>query len=318
MTTPNPFEVELLTQQYNTRLDLLLQQNDTRLAGSVMTGAHVGKGASPIQYVSALEFKTAQGRGAPLVPQTAQYQRRWVTPIDKELPVQVDEFDELRTINDPKSALSASIIAAANRLKDDVIINAAFGSAIIGVDLGSSSTETFSSSNLNGTSNAYLVADTFGAGATSVGMTVAKIIEGKRILRHYENDLEAMTVHLAIGSQQEADLLKQVEFVSTEYRSVPTYDQNGRVKTFMGCQLHYSERLQTSSSNTLRNCIMWVEDGLYLGVWKDMTTIISQRNDLSGHPWQAYSMISLGGSRLQPGKVIQINCADTSGGDVNP
>lgn len=316
MTTPNPFEVELLTQQYNSRLELLLQQNDTRLAGSVMTGAHVGKGASPIQYVTAVEFKQAGARGSDLQAQLPGYQRRWLTPLDKDLTLQVDEFDELRTIVDPKSALSASIVAAANRLKDDVIINAAFGSATIGTDLGSSSTETFAASALNGVSNAYLVADTFGAGATSVGMTVAKIIEGRRILRHAENDLEAMRVHLAIGSSQEADLLKQVEFVSTEYRSVPTYDDTGRLKTFLGCQLHFSERLNYASS--IRNCIMWVEDGLYLGVWRDLTTIISQRNDKTGHPWQAYSMISLNASRLQPGKTIQINCADTTTGDVNP
>jgi hypothetical protein len=60
---------------------------------------------------------------------------------------------------------------------------------------------------------------------------------------------------------------------------------------------------------------MAVNTGLYLGLWKDMSTNISQRMDLSGHPWQLYSMLSAGACRTQLGKIIEINCADTTGPD---
>ena len=43
---------------------------------------------------------------------------------------------------------------------------------------------------------------------------------------------------------------------------------------------------------------------MYLGVWRDMTNIASQRNDLSGHPYQIYTMVSFGSTRTQPGKVV--------------
>lgn len=313
MTATNAFEVELLTTQYTTTLQLLLQQMNTRLRGATMSGSHVGKMASPVQYIGPLQFKQAGGRGSPLQPQITQYQRRWVTPKDNDLTVQVDSFDELRSITDPRSGLTASVQAAANRLFDDLIIAAFFGTAQTGVDASNLTTETFDS----GTDFpiSVSVADTFGAGAET-GMTAKKIIEGRRILRKYHNDLEAMTVHLAISSQQEADLLNQLEVISREYRAVPVME-DGRIRSFLGCQFHYSERLLFNSSDTdERYCPMWVEDGMYLGLWKDMQTIISQRNDLVGHPWQAYTMVSANATRLQGGKVVKISCLDASGADI--
>lgn len=316
MAVVNPYEVELLTVQYNSAVELLLQQTNTRLRGTVRTGFHVGKAASPVQYIGTVEFKQAGGRGTQVVPQDAQYQRRWVFPADKDCTVHVDTFDELRTIIDPRAPLQAAVQAAANRLFDDVIINGSsgsggfFGTASLGVDPSNFTTETFNSGSDFPASVA--IVDTFGSGSAS-SMTVAKWIEAKRILRHYENDLEAMTVHIAISSEEEASLMKQLEFVSTEFRRTAVYD-DGRASSFMGVGIHYSERLQISGSDRL--IPMYLMDGMYLGLWKDMETTISQRNDLTAHPWQAYTMVSLGSTRLQGGKVVQIACNESAGNDI--
>jgi hypothetical protein len=63
---------------------------------------------------------------------------------------------------------------------------------------------------------------------------------------------------------------------------------------------------------------VFVKSGLYLGMWKDTTNRVSIRNDLSGEPWDLYTQAMFGASRLQPGKVLQILCADTSGADITP
>ncbi len=285
---------------------------NTRLRGATLSGSHIGKMASPVQYIGPLQFKQAGARFSPLVPQIAQYQRRWITPRDNDLTVQVDTFDELRTIIDPRSGLSANIMAAANRLFDDLIIAAFFGTAQTGVDGTSLTTETFNSGSDFPVSVA--IADTFGVGSAT-GLTVKKLIEGRRILRKYENDMESASVHIAIGSQQEADLLSQMEIVSTEYSDRPVL-VDGRLRSILGCTIHYSERLLMDAGNAYRRCPMWLEDGMYLGLWKDMQTIISQRNDETGHPWQAYSMVSANATRMQAGKVIEIDCLDASGNDI--
>jgi hypothetical protein len=313
MATVTPFEVELVSVQYTAKLELLLQQKGTRVAGAVSRGNYVGKYASPVQYASALEFRTPGPRGSALQPQLAQYQRRWVSPIDKSLPVQVDTFDELRTIVDPKSALTAAVKAAANRLFDDVVIAAFFGSALTGPDATNFTTETFNSGSDFPISVA--IADTFGVG-TATGLTIKKLIEANRILERYENDMDEMRPHIAIGAQQHADLLGQIEATSEEYRAGlgVNRDGSGNITSILGFQIHRSQRLATSGSDRL--CPVWMEGGMHLGVWKGVTTIVSQRTDLEGHPWQAYSMVSLGATRLQGGQVIQIACYDTGGNDI--
>lgn len=303
---PNPFEVELLTVQYTTNLELLLQQRVSKLRGLVDSGFHVGKQASPTQQIGPVDFKQPQGRYAPIQFQLPQYTRRWVFPNDRDCGIPVDTFDLLRTIVDPKAGITMAVMAAANRFFDDQVIAAPFATAQTGVDASSMTSETWPTST-------YVVADTFGSSA-STGMTLAKIIEGRRILMHYQNDLDAEMVTLVAGSQQEADLLKQVEVIDKDFNANPVIE-NGRVKHILGTNIVYSERLNTSSSNSLRNCIMFVKSGLYLGVWKDMEISIEQRNDLTGRPWQLYSMLSCGATRTQLGKIIQINAADTTSYD---
>lgn len=307
----NPYEVELLTTQFTTKLDLLLQQKMSKLRGYTDSGSHVGKQASPVQQIGVLEFKQPAGRYSPIVPQVPQYTRRWVFPNDRDLAVLVDQFDELRTIVDPKAGISEATAAAGNRYFDDLIINAANGSASTGVDASSLSTESFAST--VSTSGGYLVADTFGASA-STGMTYPKLVEAFRVMRHAQVDLDAEPPCVIISSQQEADLKKQQEAISKEYNANMVVE-NGRVQHLAGFDIIVSERVNTSSSNTLRNCLAFVKSGLYLGLWRDMTVKIDNRIDLTSHPWQLYSMLSAGATRTQLFKVVQINCADTSGFD---
>ena len=123
---------------------------------------------------------------------------------------------------------------------------------------------------------------------------------------------------MVIGSQQESDLLNQVQVVSTEFNTRPVLGDDGMVRSFLGFDVVVSERLPQTTVNTTRGVLVFVKSGLYLGVWKDMTNNIDTRFDLSGRPWQILTQTMYGATRTQPGKVVQILCADTSGADINP
>lgn len=302
----NPFETELPTVQYTTMMELLLQQKTSKLRGRCASGAHVGKAASPIQQAGVLDFKAPAGRYSPVQFQLENYTRRWVFPTDRSCAVPVDTFDELKTIVDPKGAITEAVVAAANRFFDDLLIAAAIGSATTGVDPAGWSTETFDSTNA-------LVADTFGASA-STGLSYPKLVEAFRIMRHRQVDLDAERPLFVGGSQQESDLKKQQEVISKDYNEKPVIE-SGKVESLAGFDLCWSERLNTSLSNTLRNCFAFVPSGLYLGIWRDMGVKIDNRLDLESQPWQLYAMLSAGATRTQQYKVIQINCADTTGFD---
>lgn len=312
-TGNNPFEIELLTTQYSTTLELLLQQEMSLLRSRFTTGSHVGKMASPVQQIGTLEFRQPAARYTPITLQTPNYTRRWVFPNDRDLGVPVDNFDLLRTIVDPKGEINVAAMAAAGRFFDDVMIAAFFGSASTGVDSSNLTTETFPGVGTD-TANTYLVASAFGA-ASSTGITYPKLVEAKRILRRFQALQHGEPVTMIIGSQQEADLSKQVEVISKEYNDQAVV-KDGVITRLAGIDLVVSERLSSSINGAnLRACPVFTKSGMYLGLWKDMTTKITERTDLVSQPWQLYAMISAGATRLQLGKVICVNCADTTGAD---
>lgn len=301
--------IPLYTTQFSTNLELLLQQKQSKLRGRVSEGFHVGKMASPINQVAPIQSKAPAGRYAPKARTDSSFTRRWVFPVEREIDQLIDSFDELQTIVDPKSAYAENAAAACGRDWDDNLILNATGLAYIGQDASSLTTETFNTTN-------FQIAAAFAASG-STGLTVAKIIEAKRILTHYHNDLEAERPVMVIGSQQEEDLLNQTQVVSTEFNDRPVL-VDGHIRQFLGFDIVMSERLPQPTVNTTRGVLVFVRSGLYLGMWRDITNRMSIRNDLSSEPWDLYTNHMYGATRTQPGKVLQILCADTTGADINP
>lgn len=300
---------KLFTTQFSTVLALKLQQKQSKLRGRVQEGFHVGKQASPIQYIGAIQMKPPAGRFAPIGRQDVDFTRRWVFPVDRDANQLIDTFDKLKTALEPTSQYSDVAAAAVSREWDDRLIAAAFADASIGTDAGSLSTETFSTAS-------WQIASTFGSAAAS-GLTVAKMIEAKRIFRKAQVDIEMETLTWVTNSQGESDLLNQVQVVSTEFSDKPVL-QEGKVTRFLGFDIVYSERLGTSSTNVRMN-IPFAKSGLYLGIWKDTENDVDRRKDLSGLPYQIYTMMSSGATRLEPGRLLQVLCADTSAAaDVTP
>lgn len=303
---------KLFTEQFSSILRLKLQQTTSKLRGRVMEGTHVGKQASPVQYIGAVQMKTPAGRFAPIGRQDTDFTRRWVVPVDKDANQMVDTFDKLKTAIDPTSQEVAAAAAAVAREWDDRIIAAAFGDALTGDGIsGSLTTETWASF-----SSAWVVANTFGSGSTSSGLTVAKMIEAKRVFRKAQVDVETETLTWVTNSQGESDLLKQAQVVSTDFNDKPIL-ANGVVTRFMGFDVVYSERLSAASS--VRKNIALVKSGAYLGIWKDTENNVDRRLDLTGLPYQIYTMMSCGATRLEPGRLLEVDCADAStAADVTP
>ncbi len=299
----------LETTQFSTNLELLLQQQGSKLRGKVKEGFHVGKMASPINQVGAIQSKAPAGRYAPKNRTDSDFVRRWVFPTDKEIDQLIDSFDELKTIVDPKSAyVTGASYAAGRDWDDEIIAQATSDTSKIGVDASALTSEVFS------TNNTFQVGVSFGG--TNTGLTVAKLIEAKRIFRHYHNDPDTDPMTVVIGSTQESDLLKQAQVTNMDYSDRPVL-VDGKVTRFMGFDIVVMERTPVIASNN-RGCIAFVKSGLYLGMWKDTTNRVSIRNELSSEPYDLYTQYSYGATRTQLGKVVQIVCYDTIGADITP
>lgn len=302
--------IDLAVTQFSTNLEMKVQQMTSKIRGRVAEGTHVGKQASPVQYLAPIKVQTPAARFGPMPRVDASFERRWVFPKDGDLPQLIDSYDLLRTISDPTSQYSSNAAAAVGREWDDRLIAASVADASLGTDVNGLSTETFDSST-------YGVAVNFGG--TTTGLTFDKLVELNRKFRHYAEDGNPDNDErtILIGSQQEADILSDPKATSKEYGGLPIL-QNGSINgvRWMGFTFLVIERLSVASN--VRTCIAFMKSGLYLGIWKEMSASASKRNDLSGEPFQLYVGMSSGATRLQKGKLMTVACSDTSGASIVP
>lgn len=284
-------------QQYATNITLLLQQLNSRLKGYVDQGNHVGEQASPVDQIGAIEMQAPTGRFADIGRVDASLDRRWVLPNNYDLPQLIDSFDELRLLQDPKSKFVQNAVAAANRRYDKEIIAAFFADAKTGKT--GSATTSFLTANQ--------VSVNMGA-STATGLNVKKLREAKKILMSYNIDVATEQVFCGITAKQHDDLLAETQVVSTDFNDKPVLTE-GQIMRFLGINFVVSELFATDGSG-YRRVPVWVKSGMHLGNWGSLYTDISQRKDLSSHPFQAYMKMTIGATRLDEKKVVEIKCSE--------
>lgn len=283
-------------QQYSTNIALLLQTRGGKFRSAVTTGNYVGKQASPVDQIGAVEMQPVTARFGQMGRVDAATDRRWVFPSDFDLPQLIDKFDKLRLITDPQSAYVRNAVMAADRQFDKLIITAFTATAKTG-ESGSTST-SFTAGN---------EVDVATGGANSK-LNVAKIKAVKKLMEANDVDFEQEEAYIGITAADHAALLDEVQITSSEFKNgaAPVL-QNGRVTEFLGFKFIQSELIETVLAGTNEVTLpVWVKSGMHLGIWDEMMHDISQRKDLQGLPWQLYTTMTAGATRIEENKVYAI------------
>jgi hypothetical protein len=285
-------------QQYKANVELLLQQEGSRLRNAVSTGSHVGKAASVVeQFGSATaQLRTQRHADTPLMDLSQD--KRWVFPLDYEWASMIDNQDQLRAIVDLTSPYARAGAAAMNRAIDDVILTSIFGTNYTGEN--GTSSETF------GTVGSGTYDVSVNVGGTASALNVAKLQSAIRILMTANKGELMEPVYGAISSYEHDSLLKEVQVANKDYGGTPVL-VDGKLKRFMGIDWIITERLTITSGDRL--IPVWLKSGMYLGLWADLNAQIGQRADKS-YAWQVYLAMTLGATRTQLGKQVRISCND--------
>jgi hypothetical protein len=181
--------------------------------------------------------------------------------------------------------------AAMGRAIDDEIIAAALGTAYTG-ETGSTATSLPAAQQIaNG----------------SADLTVAKLRQAKKILDLSDVD-PSIPRYLACGPDQIEALLADTNVTSSDFNTVKALVQ-GEVNQFMGFNFIVTNRL--AKSGDIRSCFAWAEDGLALAVGRDVMARIDERND-KGYATQVYYCMSIGSTRMEEEKVVQIDCDEAA------
>lgn len=276
-------------QQYSANVQMLSQQMGSRLRDAVRVESMTGKNAFFDQVgVAVAQKRTTRHADTPQMD--TPHARRRVSLVDYEYADLIDDQDKVRMLIDPTSSYAQAAAAAMGRAMDDEIITAALGTAYTG-ETGSTSTT-------------LPAAQQIANGGTD--LTVAKLRQAKKILDLSDVD-PSIPRYIAVGPDQVENLLSDTNVTSSDFNTVKALVQ-GEVNQFMGFQFIMTNRL--SKSGNIRSCFAWAEDGLALAIGKDVNARIDERAD-KGYATQVYYCMSVGSTRMEEAKVVQIDCDES-------
>ena len=278
-------------QQFKNNVIMLSQQRDSRLRGAVRTDPDFLKGKSGFYErigATAVVKRTSRHADTPLV--STPHSRRRVTMDDYEWADLIDRQDVIRMMIDPESRYAKNASSAMGRQIDDVIITAMGGSSYAIDEDDSASAVTFPS----GQKVAH----------GSANLTVAKILAAKEVLWSNEVDDSEQMFIVCAGSQI-SDLLNTTEVKSSDYNTVKALAQ-GEISDFAGFTFIRSERLDTDATPS-RLVYAFVPSAIGLAIGDDVSTRVSERDDKS-YATQVYLSMSLGATRVEEEKIVQIAC----------
>lgn len=282
--------------QFTRNVELLLQQKQPRFIGATATMSAVGEGAQAVLQFGEVEMQplnpgsaAGQWKGDTVWSDINHYQR-WVFPSDFALALPITRQDQLRMLTDPRSPYAEAMRAAYARKYDDLIISAALGDAKTG-KFDSLATTAFP---------ADQVIDETG------GLTVEKLIDAKEKLIAANND-PSEERFFACSERQLSDLLKNTKVQSSDYNTVKALVK-GEVDTYVGFKFISTEKLGLDA--TKRKCFAWVKSALTFATWMGLETRADVRPD-KNYVWQIYMRATIGATRTQEKKVVQVNCVES-------
>lgn len=274
---------------FTRNVELLLQENTPLLQMACETRSFQGDKAQVVKQFGEVQFSTKDQRYSDTQFDEIDHKQRWLFPQSYKLALPIDSEDELRMLDSPQSMYVAAMQASWARKVNEVIRDAALGTAQTGVTGGTST--AFDTTNQR-------------IASSSVGLTIAKVRTARRKLAEAYVDMTEPRF-LIIKPKQMDDLLKTTEATDENYADVKAL-VDGRVNRLLGFTvIEYNNLSQASSEDRV---IAMTKSAVVLGQWNNLTMRIGERAD-KDYLTQVHASGTLAATRTQEGKVVEILCA---------
>lgn len=283
-------------QEYKRGVAMLVQQGGAKIRPYVRVETINGKTAF-FDQIGATAARRRTSRHSDTPRMDTPHSRRRVTLEDFDWADLIDQEDKVRTLNEFTSPYQQNAAMAMGRAMDEVLVDAALGTAYTGES--------------GGTSTALPSAQKIAA--ASAGMTLAKLLTAKETMDGDDVPEEGRVILLTSG--QVTDLLNTTEVKSSDYNTVKALAR-GELDTYLGFKFVRVDGLRIDGSKILpvyntnqRKCIAFQRDGLLLGVGKDATARIDERAD-KNYATQVFYSMTIGATRMEEERVVQIDCVE--------
>ena len=279
------------SKQFDDNVRLLAQQMDHRLAGTYITGNLVGE-EGYTETLGKTEFQKKNQRFQEIDECVMDEGRRKYTTDFFWWARSIDTEDKLKMLVDMQSKYMMAAKAAANRKRDQILLNALIGTAYTGKD---------------GTTAVTLPSTQKIDASGTTAMTLDKLASIVKTFK--DRDVMDQTIYIAWSPEAESQLLADTKVTSMDYNTQRVLMQ-GKLEEFYGCKFILTNLLGKSS--TTRTCIAWTADAVELAVSQEVRSDISQRKNIVGLPWRSYMDFSIGATRLEEEKVIQFGVKEAA------
>lgn len=290
-------------RRYEPMFQMLAQQTTSYFKDKVRLKTVTDGESWSIDQLGAVGVTEITGQRQAISLGNTPHQRRLVEKRSFYFADTVEEQDLTKLITDPTSDYTKNGLMALERRLDQLIIDAALGSAKIGKDGGTTVTFANDTNGVGGAGGQTIVHG-------SAGLSYAKLLETRK--KFHQRNVFPKKICFAIAPDQEEDLLNISQFVNGDFRSQKPLDnttgKEGYIGSFMEFEFYRSNQLALDT--TTRSCIAWDKDGIGAIVGIAPKVILEHRPDMAGSPLQVQVVMQAGASRLDGDRVIEVQCTE--------
>lgn len=281
--------------QYQTGVDLALQQLDSRLQNAVSRADFVGK-KKAFNLMNARAAVAITSRKVATPDNDTSLEKYWLTQNPYEVTETFDENDEffLSQIALPTSEAVMNFASSFNRTIDTVVINALSGTRYIGED--------GTTADVLPSGQKVLIDYVESGSVVNSGLTIGKLRQAGYLLD--DNDVPADERYIVIGAAQKRDLLRAGEIGDADYNTVRAL-VNAEINTFMGFNFIHTNLITSAGGS--QPVYAFHKSGVKLSVGK-RASYMDIRPDLR-HSLTVRSVMDIGAVRSENEKVVQIACS---------
>jgi len=226
------------------------------------------------------------------------FERRHVQEQFRQYARLGDVEDMIKQISNPQSELIKAAVWSLGRQKDEVILSAISGNAVV--------TTNGSTSNQALTLSIAVNDGTFDGNSADVGLTRNKLEVGLTLLG--ENyGLTGQRVFCVAPIRQLMNLLQSDSVINSDYRTEKILEGPGvvsRLSGFLGIDFIAYE--STGLSGTDELAFLYTEDAIKLGVYEPLTVFMDQHTGKQGNPDRLKVWEAIGATRMYEEKVVRI------------
>ena len=281
------------------------QQQNHRLAG-MYNITNVDGFEKRIDFMGSQNYAMRQvtARAQKSEPSDVPMYSRWVRVRAYDKTTWVDQFDDilLGSLPNPDGAIAKNHAIAAARQKDIILFNALLGTNYTGAQGATAVTLPTTGGVLN---IGQVIPVTYGSGGANSGLQLAKLTAASFLMD--KNEIDENGRCFAYSAKELNNLITNVDQVNSVLYNDVRALRAGRIQDFMGFSFVRTELVPfVAGSTTIRSCVAWQKDILYLGMGRDVSSKIDILPTQS-QAWQIYTCLLMDATRVTEAGVVQIN-----------